>query len=150
MFSSSPSVTSTIDGGYFLETRLSVVNNKLSEVYKKVKELEFMIFSCMLNPHEITYLPTVAEACESTTSDEAKKEMSEFIQSLISKQSLFFVSIPPGLVGELNQNRDVEHTLRVYRNEICDRLYEQKKKQHSQDAWKYGYAINCLGDAEHV
>ena len=129
MFSSGGNVSSDI-GGYFLETRLDEVIGKYATVYNKVKELEFMLASCQLSPIEVI---NFNKPEKNDDQDSGKDQTPHQTNVLFSPSIIFVVSIPPGLINELNQNLDVEHNLRVTGRELSNQLYDQKKEKRGID-----------------
>ena len=112
---------STATSGFFIESRLNEVREKLFNVYKKIKELEFSVMSCVLSPQEV--IPeTVSE-----NKDEIITPQSKIINSI------FVVSIPRELIKELNTYLDINHSLTVNERDLIDALIEQKKKQYGHN-----------------
>ena len=115
-------ISANTGGSYSIESRLDEVRDKLSNIYRKVKELESMIVSCTLNPLEI--IPE--------RSSDAVDEKKTITPVNYAREGIFVVSIPPELITELNKNRDIEYSLEVAGRELNDEVDELKKQKHNE------------------
>ena len=112
-------ISSTIGGGsYSIKSKFDEALSKLSNIYRKVKELESMMVSFELNPNEIIpeNLPEGEDKTKVITPDNYKAE------------GIFVTSIPPELLRELGENRDIEYSLRVSCRGLAE-AYEEEQKQ---------------------
>ena len=119
MFSSDANISSNIAGGsYSIKSKLDEALSKLSNVYRKVKELESMLVSCELNPNEVIpeNLPEGEDKNKVITSENYKAE------------GIFVISIPPELLRGLGESRDIEYSLRVNCKGLAE-AYEEEEKQ---------------------
>ena len=124
MFSSDTNISPNIAGGsYSIQSRLDEVRDKLSNVYRKVKELESIMVSYELSPNEV--IP------EHLSEGEDKNKI--ITTDNYARESIFVVSIPSEILSELSENRDIEYSLEVSGRELSDALDEQNKSHQKLD-----------------
>lgn len=116
-------VTSSIVGGYSLRTRLDEASNKLSNVERRINELEAMIESCILSPAEIISFDAVDKNQDYENSQSTILQRENIYPTSVH----FVISIPSKLIAELNSNLDMEYSLRGCKRELSDKVEEKKK-----------------------
>ena len=112
-------ISSTIGGGsYSIKSKFDEAINKLSNISKRVKELESMMVSFKLSPNEVIpeNLPEGEDKNKVITPENYKAE------------GIFVISIPPELLKELGEIHDIEYSLRVTCRKLAE-AYEEEEKQ---------------------
>ena len=129
MTGSGVNISSSIGGGsYSIESRLDEVRSKLSNICKKIKELEFNVMSCELNPTEI-----IPETGSVNNSQNFASDHSDSNNIVYVRNNMFVVSIPRELMAQLNEYMDINHSLMVSERELVDALNEQRKRQYGHN-----------------
>ncbi len=123
MFDSNGNVTSSVIGGYSLQSRLDEVSIKLANVERRIHELEAMIGTGILSPIEVIDFNNMEQDSENSQSTTFERENN------YPTGVRFVVSIPAKLLAEFNNNLDMEYSLRVCKRGLSDKAEEMKKNK---------------------